>query len=54
MPKHMPANKTITLDALEYQIAGQQNYEWFGHDAVCTGDGKLVIGAPGHRSNNRE
>ena len=33
-------------------MAGTDNYEWFGYDAVCTKDNLVVVSAPGKRNGN--
>ncbi|TNV85120.1 hypothetical protein FGO68_gene1907 [Halteria grandinella] len=46
----MHSNGDIEFEQLQIQIKGEQNYEWFGFDAVCHGD-LLFVGAPGHRAD---
>jgi len=42
------------LEDAEFSLTGQDNYQWFGFEALCTSDHTLVVGSPGKRTAKQE
>ena len=47
-------NKTLYVDNAHFYMNGTADFGLFGNDAVCPGDGTIIIGSPGARLDGKQ